>query len=208
MARRLLLLLAALALPACESPNERLVTDPPRVLVARLDERLPLAVTPAGALRDTTQAAAFIRTWRDSGWGPLTIDSARLGPEARSRLKSEVVTLARRLAADPSRIVVADGGAVAELRFGRASAILPDCTPDIATAADFPGNPGRSFGCTTRRNLGAMIANPADLVDPKLDTPADASRGEKVVENYRKGPAQAPATSENAIIIPLGKSGK
>ena len=44
-----------------------------------------------------------------------------------------------------------------------------------------------NFGCATQRNLAAMVENPADLVQPRGDTPALASRRSTVLEKYRKG---------------------
>lgn len=208
MIRGLLAVLVVMALPACES-KERIAADPPKVLVTKQEERLPLTVTAAGSLTGGSgkEAVIFLQSWRDRGWGPLAIETGRLGAEAGARLKAEVAALARRVAADPSRIVAVAGGVGAALRFDRASAVLPDCGEDYATAADFPGNPNRAFGCATRRNLGAMVANPADLVDPRLEVPEDAARGAKVIETHRKGPVQAAAPSQ-AVILPVGTGGK
>ena len=55
-------------------------------------------------------------------------------------------------------------------------------------------NPGYSenksyynFGCATQRNLAAMIDNPADLVQPRSETPAYTARRTEGFEKYRKG---------------------
>ena len=47
--------------------------------------------------------------------------------------------------------------------------------------------PHWNHGCATQRNLAAQVANPADLVQPRSETPALTSRRTTVSEKYRKG---------------------
>lgn len=44
-----------------------------------------------------------------------------------------------------------------------------------------------NFGCANQRNLAAMIDNPADLVQPRSETPAYTARRTEGFEKYRKG---------------------
>jgi len=44
-----------------------------------------------------------------------------------------------------------------------------------------------NFGCANQRNLAAMIDNPADLVQPRSETPAYTARRSEAFEKYRKG---------------------
>ena len=44
-----------------------------------------------------------------------------------------------------------------------------------------------NFGCATQRNLAAMIDNPADLEQPRSDTPPYTARRSEAFEKYRKG---------------------
>ena len=44
-----------------------------------------------------------------------------------------------------------------------------------------------NFGCASQRNLAAMIDNPADLVQPRSETPAYTARRTAGFEKYRKG---------------------
>jgi pilus assembly protein CpaD len=44
-----------------------------------------------------------------------------------------------------------------------------------------------NFGCASQRNLAAMVDNPADLVEPRGETPAYRGRRTTVLEKYRKG---------------------
>lgn len=42
-----------------------------------------------------------------------------------------------------------------------------------------------NFGCANQNNLAAQIANPADLLGPRAQTPIDAERSGKVIDGYR-----------------------
>ena len=44
-----------------------------------------------------------------------------------------------------------------------------------------------NFGCAYQRNMAAMIDNPADLVQPRTETPAYTARRTEAFEKYRKG---------------------
>jgi pilus assembly protein CpaD len=44
-----------------------------------------------------------------------------------------------------------------------------------------------NFGCANQRNLAAMIDNPADLVQPRSESPAYTARRIAAFEKYRKG---------------------
>jgi pilus assembly protein CpaD len=64
-----------------------------------------------------------------------------------------------------------------------------------------------NFGCATQKNLAAMVANPADLVQPRAETPVYAARRSTVLDKYRKG--ESPATTypdaTKGAISDLGK---
>jgi pilus assembly protein CpaD len=44
-----------------------------------------------------------------------------------------------------------------------------------------------NFGCSAQRNLAAMVANPADLVQPRGESPAYTGRRTVAIDKYRKG---------------------
>jgi pilus assembly protein CpaD len=56
----------------------------------------------------------------------------------------------------------------------------------------FENQPAWNHGCATQRNLAAMVDNPADLVQPRGETPAYTTRRTTVLEKYRSG--NSPAT--------------
>jgi len=67
-----------------------------------------------------------------------------------------------------------------------------DVGPTMDVAAAYISNrPHWNHGCATQRNLAAQVAEPADLVQPRADTPALTSRRATVLDKYRKGETTA-----------------
>jgi pilus assembly protein CpaD len=64
-----------------------------------------------------------------------------------------------------------------------------------------------NFGCAYQRDMAAMIDNPADLVQPRSETPAYTARRTEAFEKYRKGTATATQypDSEKAKLSEAGK---
>ena len=65
-----------------------------------------------------------------------------------------------------------------------------------------------NFGCAAQRNLAAQVANAADLVQPRGETPASSERRTAVFEQYRRGIGSAtiyPQTNQGKI-SDVGKS--
>ncbi len=56
----------------------------------------------------------------------------------------------------------------------------------------FENRPYWNLGCTTQRNLAAMVENPADLVQPRAETPAYTAKRVFARDKWRKG--ESPAT--------------
>ena len=64
-----------------------------------------------------------------------------------------------------------------------------------------------NFGCANQRNLASMVENPADLVQPRAETPAYTPRRGIAFDKYRKGTATATAypESDKAKLSDTGK---
>lgn len=52
---------------------------------------------------------------------------------------------------------------------------------------DFENRPYWNLGCSTQRNLAAMVDNPADLVQPRGETPPYMARRSVAMDKYRQG---------------------
>jgi len=57
----------------------------------------------------------------------------------------------------------------------------------VAEPAYQDNRPYWNLGCASQRNLAAMVANPADLVQPRGEDPISTQRRNVVLEKYRKG---------------------
>jgi pilus assembly protein CpaD len=71
-----------------------------------------------------------------------------------------------------------------------------DLGPSIANTGYSENKPYHNFGCTTQRNLAAMIDNPSDLEQPRSEAPAYTARRTAAFEKYRKGEPTATVFTE------------
>ena len=62
-----------------------------------------------------------------------------------------------------------------------------DLGPNIDNVAYNENRSYHNFGCATQRNLAAMIDNPADLEQPRPESPAYTPRRTIAFDKYRKG---------------------
>ncbi|CAH2397050.1 MULTISPECIES: CpaD family pilus assembly lipoprotein [Mesorhizobium] len=103
-----------------------------------------------------------------------------------SRLSAEVVHQARQMGIDTDNIHLLDqhdGGAV------QVEAIVYHARPPACPSYSGPLLSDKSFeeplGCSTRRNLAAMVNDPRDLIDNKAVKPSDGERAAIPVATYR-----------------------
>jgi pilus assembly protein CpaD len=144
---------------------------------------------------------AFAQNWRNESTSGILIEVPQSGPAARSASESmrEVHAI---LAASgiPAQSVAVRGyrpppAALASIKISYAK-LTAEAGPcgrwprDIGISVDSDHNQNRqywNFGCATQRNLAAMVANPADLVQPRGETAAYADRRSVMMDKYRKG---------------------
>jgi pilus assembly protein CpaD len=62
-----------------------------------------------------------------------------------------------------------------------------DLGPSLQNTGYNENRPYHNFGCATQRNLAAMVDNPADLEQPRPETPAYTPRRNVAFDKYRKG---------------------
>lgn len=82
-----------------------------------------------------------------------------------------------------------------------------DLGPSIHNYEYNQNKPYYNFGCATQRNLAAMIDNPADLEQPRHESPAYTARRNAAFEKYRKGESTA-ITYPDADKAKLSDTGK
>lgn len=174
------------------------------------------------------QVAALASTWRREATGRIFIDRPAGTPnetaavhvtrEAQSLLKASGVP-ARAIAVRAYRPPRSDDFGPVRIAYARIEANAGPCGewPEDLGAMNHPSldltppnidnRPYWNFGCATQKNLAASVANPEDLLQPRAESPAYASRRQTVVDKYRQGqdPSTIYSKSTDAKISDFGK---
>jgi pilus assembly protein CpaD len=143
------------------------------------------------------------RTWVSEGTGAIMVDvpantsNARAAEsavhEARALLEASGVPRdgikLRHYTPDDPRTL-----ATVRLTYPRMAAVAGPCGtwpedlgPSIKDPNYFENKSYYNFGCAYQRNMAAMVDNPADLVQPRPETPAYTARRTEGFDKYRKG---------------------
>ncbi len=82
-----------------------------------------------------------------------------------------------------------------------------DIGPSIKDKGYLENKPYYNFGCAYQRNMAAMVENPADLVQPRPETPAYTQRRNEGFTKYRTGTSTATSypESDKAKLSDTGK---
>ena len=81
----------------------------------------------------------------------------------------------------------------------------PECGQWPENLAYSPNNlPHPNLGCANQRNLAAMVANPADLLGPRTQTPRSSERRDAVFDKYVKGESSITAKQDDEKIQTQG----
>jgi pilus assembly protein CpaD len=200
--------LLGLVLAACSTPYQK---DPSTLAPS---ETFPLGVEsqtltfevagdgrggllPAEALR----LDRFVDEYAVNGQGTLVVSTPLAHGVQGDRLAIAIAehALARGLARPEVGIAeTGENGGPVVVSFERYLVRLPDCAGWNVEPSYNPSNsPHINFGCATQRNLGMMVANPADLIAPAGQGGVlDTIRSDLVVQNYRKGELTQAKTAE------------
>jgi pilus assembly protein CpaD len=166
--------------------------------------------------------AAFAHAWKRESTGGIVIGVPSGTPNARAAHGAlhEVRSILAHSGVPGSAILVrpyrpADPRVMANLKlnYPRMVASAGPCglwPNDLGPGFDRTYNengPYYNFGCAQQRNLAAMVDDPADLVQPRGETPIYAGRRSVVLEKYRKGESTATFApdSDKGKISDLGK---
>lgn len=163
-----------------------------------------------GSLNPTQRAEvlAFAQTWKRESTGGIVIDVPAGTPNqiAASQAAREINSILTASGMPPQTVAMRSyqPESPAQLPTVRLNYALikADAGPcglwptDLGPAPEpfYAANkPYWNLGCANQRNLAAMVDNPADLVQPRGETPAWTSRRTMVLEKYRVG--QSPETN-------------
>ncbi len=190
---------SALVLSACTEPRAIDYREKYPLPVHAETITLPLHPAQAGALPpdEDAQLASLAAGYLNRGHGPLIVlvpaDDKTSGAQiVRSRL------MAAGIPGSAIRLEKADTVENVTLSYQRYEVALPQCG-DWSSAPSFnPYNDVSSnFGCANQRNLGLMVADPADLVHMRSMDPTDAQNSGRVIQKYRAG--QPPAAVQTPL---------
>jgi pilus assembly protein CpaD len=195
------------------------------ITITEADRTLQLFI---GANRGTLTPAqraevlAFAQRWKREATGGVVIDlpTGSSNEHASADALREIQSILAASGVPPQSMAVrsyrATERALATIRvtYPRIAAQAGPCglwPEDIGPSLnrDYTENqPFWNLGCASQRNLAAMVDNPADLVQPRGETPAYTARRTTVVEKYRQGASTAtqyPSTDTSLISNVGGK---
>jgi pilus assembly protein CpaD len=232
--RALLLAGVAVALAGCQTGNGE--TTGVSAIPTDYRQRHPIAIKEGertvdlfigharGGLSPAQRAdvIAFAHAWKRESTGGIIIGVPSGTPNARAARDAlhEVRSILAHSGVPGSAIQVqpyrpADPRIMANLKlnYSRMVASAGPCglwPDDLGPSMDRTYNengPYYNLGCAQQRNLAAMVENPADLVQPRGETPIYAGRRAVVLEKYGKGESTATnyPDADKGKISDLGK---
>ncbi|MBN9600493.1 MAG: CpaD family pilus assembly protein [Afipia sp.] len=163
------------------------------------------------------------RDWLREGTGVINVDVPHQTPNARAAADSarEIRAILLGSGIPPRGVVLRDYRptdprlfATVRVSYPRIAADAGPCGlwpedlgPSIKDKSYLENRPYHNFGCASQRNLAAMVDNPADLVQPRAETPPYAARRDIAFDKYRKGTPTATVypDGDKAKLSDLGK---
>lgn len=217
---------ASAALGACTHTNQNSV-DTVGSVTTDYRQRHPIVIQEAnrttevfvgsgrGGLTGAQRAEilGLAQDWLREGTGGIVIDVPVNTPNARVATDSlrEIQAILNVAGVPPRGINVRNYRPTDPRLFATIRVNYPRIAADAGPCGLWPEDIGSSiknkgylenrqyhnFGCSTQRNLAAMIDNPSDLVQPRSETPAMTARRNVAFAKYRKGEPTTTVYPEN-----------
>lgn len=150
-----------------------------------------------------TDIAGLAQAWLSEGTGAITIDTPTGTPNAQAAsvtvrdIQNMLVAAgipARGVKVQPYHPNDPRQFAPVRVRYARIIADAGPCGlwpedlgPSVKNKSYFENQPYQNFGCAYQRNMAAMVANPADLVQPRAESPSNSARRSQAFTKYRNG---------------------
>jgi pilus assembly protein CpaD len=151
------------------------------------------------------EVLAFAQTWKSEATGGVVIDlpTGTSNEHASADALREIQSILAATGVPPNSMLMRSYQAGART-LATVRITYPKITAQAGPCGVWPQDVGPSFnreyfenqqywnfGCANQRNLAAMVENPADLVQPRQETPAYTMRRTMVVDKYRQGQSTA-----------------
>jgi len=166
-----------------------------------------------GGLSPAQQAdvLAFAHAWAREASGGILIEipSGTSNAHAAADAVQEVRSILSAAGVSPQAVAARRYRPVTAVKFATLRLGYPKMIAEAGPCGLWPNDLGPSrdgtdasnhsywnFGCTEQRNLAAMVDTPADLVQPRGETPAYTARRTFVLDKYRKGEPTATKNPE------------
>ena len=159
---------------------------------------MPIASSSYGiSAANASAIEGFARAYKRSANGTFTImlPQGSANERAAASISPKIIDIVSKVGVPRHRIstvsyYAGDHGSAAPVRlsFGAVRAEVGECGKWDTDLGNHKENRNYSnFGCASQKNLAAIIANPADLIAPRGQSPLDAARRADVIDKYRKG---------------------
>jgi pilus assembly protein CpaD len=185
-------------------PNDYRQRHP--IVIQEADRSIVIFVGHARGGLSASQRADVIglaQVWLREGTGAINADVPVDTPNARAAADSfrEIQSLLAAAGVPPRGIIIRryhpeDPRQMAAIRlnYPKISAVAGPCGlwpedigPSIKNPSYSENKSYYNFGCAYQRNMAAMVDNPADLVQPRPETPTYTTQRTTAFEKYRKG---------------------
>ncbi len=165
---------------------------------------------------EAAQLDRFFRSYLTNGRGQLvvTVSGDDSAPGETLAKGKRVVERARAAGLRPGEIVLTvetvatDGGGQLTLSYDAYVVRVPECGDwSKGSSYDFRNTEYSNYGCSVQRNVGLMIANPADLVASREAGRRDTARSNAVIQLDRAGKSTSAerTDAESAEIADVGQ---
>ena len=200
----------ALTLGACAAPQTmpRPAINNHQVSISESIERLELYSRPNGmslSSRDQSAVAEFLSAYGQFGDGPLYINvpsaqSGAIGTQQSAQLvRQTMAQMGMGIGALQTGQYQSNPSAPAPVvvSYRRLKVVPQDCRGMENLMETHANRPMASFGCAYHANLGAMIQDPRQLLEPYTMGSPNAERRRTVYDKYITGEVTASATPES-----------
>lgn len=211
------LLLMAATLGACTHTNDEITASVPAdyrqrhpIVVQEADRTIEVFVgTGRGGLTASqrTDVTAYAQTWLNEGTGAIVVDLPVSTSNARAATQSlqDIQAIFSSVGVPARGVTIRRYTPPDQRQFATIKLNYPKIIADAGPCGVWPEDLGPSFrnpiyqenrpysnlGCAYQRNMAAMVANPADLVQPRPESPSYTQRRQTVLGKYSKGESTA-----------------